>query len=362
MMRVGLVLTWIVAWPQPVSAEEIRVATLAPAGTPWMETLDRAAAEIAEKTENRVTVKYFPGGQMGDERDFVRKIKLGQIDGAAVTAMGLAMIEPSILVLQLPMLFATEDELDYVATKMWPYFQKKFEKHGFRLGERGEVGWIYFFSKNKVRTMADLRAQKLWKLADTDIGGDILDKLKLNAVQLGIAEVDTALTSGKINAVFSSPFRCDRHAVVPEGELHEQRAAGVRDRRHHLRARVAGSDLRRGSSGDRDSFQAKPKEGAHGDPQGQRGSETISAQEGDRRRRARQGDGRRAVRGRGRRAGRDDGQGVFPGGARHRGPPSRRVPGQEHEASEAVTRVRSQPRQRLKSLAITKVSRARGCG
>lgn len=171
-----------------------------------MEVLERAAAEIADKTENRVTVKYFPGGQMGDERDFVRKIKLGQLDGAAVTAMGLAMIEPSILVLQLPMLFATEDELDYVATKMWPYFQKKFEKQGFRLGERGEVGWIYFFSKNKVRTMADLRAQKLWKVGDIEIGGDILDNLKLTTVPLGIAEVDTALTSGRINAMFSSPF------------------------------------------------------------------------------------------------------------------------------------------------------------
>jgi TRAP-type C4-dicarboxylate transport system substrate-binding protein len=200
------VLACLVAWSQPAAAEEMRVATLAPSGTPWMEALERAAAEIAEKTENRVTVKYFPGGQMGDERDFVRKIKLGQIDGAAVTAMGLAMIEPSILVLQLPMLFATEDELDYVATKMWPHFQKKFEKQGFRLGERGEVGWIYFFSKNKVRTMADLRAQKLWKLGDTEISGDILDKLKLRGVPLGIAEVNTALTSGKINAIFSSPF------------------------------------------------------------------------------------------------------------------------------------------------------------
>jgi TRAP-type C4-dicarboxylate transport system substrate-binding protein len=205
-MRIGLALACLVASSQLAAAEEIRIATLAPAGTPWMEALERAAAEIAEKTENRVKVKYFPGGQMGDERDFVRKIKLRQIDGAAVTAMGLAMIEPSILILQLPMLFATEDELDYVATKMWPYFQQKFEKHGFRLGERGEVGWIYFFSKNKVRTMADLRAQKLWKIGDTEIVGDILDKLKLNTVSLGIGEVNPALTSGKINAVFSSPF------------------------------------------------------------------------------------------------------------------------------------------------------------
>ena len=171
-----------------------------------MVALERAAAEIAETTDQRVTVKYFPGGQQGDERDFVRKIRLGQLDGAAVTSMGLAMIDPSILVLQLPMLFANEDEVDYVAGKMWPYFQKKFEKQGFRLGERGEVGWIYFFSKNKVRTMDDLRAQKLWTMAEADLGGNILDKLKLRGVPLGLAEVDAALTSGRINATFSSPL------------------------------------------------------------------------------------------------------------------------------------------------------------
>ncbi len=206
-MRIGaLVLAGLVAWSVPAAAEELRVATLAPSGSPWMDTLEKAASEIAAKTENRVTVKYYPGGQQGDERDFVRKIRLGQLDGAAVTSMGLAMIEPSILVLQLPMLFANEDEVDYVAGKMWSHFQKKFEKQGFRLGERGEVGWIYFMSKNKVRTMADLREQKLWTLGDADLGGNILDKLKLRGVPLGVAEVGAALASGRVNAIFSSPL------------------------------------------------------------------------------------------------------------------------------------------------------------
>jgi len=205
-MRIGLVLACLVAWSVPAAAEEMRVATLAPAGSPWMVALERAAAEIAEKTQKRVTVKYFPGGQQGDERDFVRKIRLGQLDGAAITSMGLAMIEPSILVLQLPLLFATEDEVDYVAGKMWPHFQKKFEKQGFRLGERGEVGWIYVLSKNKIQTMADLRAQKLWTTGDSDLTGNILDKLKLRGVPLGVPEVDAALTWGRINVTFSSPL------------------------------------------------------------------------------------------------------------------------------------------------------------
>src|SRR5579862_8597239 len=75
---------------------ELRIATLAPDNSSWTETLDKAAAEIKDKTAGRVTLKYFKGGSQGDERDYIRKIKLGQLDGAAVTAIGLSMIDESI--------------------------------------------------------------------------------------------------------------------------------------------------------------------------------------------------------------------------------------------------------------------------
>ncbi|HUJ58760.1 MAG TPA: TRAP transporter substrate-binding protein DctP [Kofleriaceae bacterium] len=184
---------------------ELRIATLAPSGSPWMDTLDKAAAEIKDKTSGRVSLKYFEGGQQGDERDFVRKIKLGQLDGAAVTAIGLAMIDESIRVLELPMMFQSVDELDYVADKMWPYFQAKFAKKGFKLNDRGEVGWIYFLSKNKVSSLDDLKGQKLWMWGDDNLVGAMFKKFGLNGVPLGVPEVDAALTSGKINACYGSP-------------------------------------------------------------------------------------------------------------------------------------------------------------
>lgn len=45
------------AWSRPAAAEsqQFRIATLAPAGSPWMVILDRAAAEITDKTERRIT-------------------------------------------------------------------------------------------------------------------------------------------------------------------------------------------------------------------------------------------------------------------------------------------------------------------
>jgi TRAP-type C4-dicarboxylate transport system substrate-binding protein len=49
-----------------------------------------------------------------------------------VTSVGLSMVDESIRVLELPRMFASVEELDYVADKMWPYFVKKFEAKGFR--------------------------------------------------------------------------------------------------------------------------------------------------------------------------------------------------------------------------------------
>jgi TRAP-type C4-dicarboxylate transport system substrate-binding protein len=193
---------------KPVHADnvELRIATLAPAGSPWMAVLDKSAAEIKEKTASRVTLKYFEGGQQGDERDFVRKIKLGQLDGAAVTSIGLSMIDESIRVLEVPMIFDNQEEVDYVADKMWPYFQKKFEKKGFRLADRGEVGWIYFMSKGKIEKVADLKGQKLWQWGDDQIVTSMYKKLGLNGVPLGVPEVDAGLTSGRITACYGSPI------------------------------------------------------------------------------------------------------------------------------------------------------------
>ncbi|MBA2544784.1 MAG: TRAP transporter substrate-binding protein DctP [Deltaproteobacteria bacterium] len=188
-----------------VAETNIKIATLAPKGSPWMVVLDKAAAEIAEKTSNRVTLKYFEGGQQGDERDAVRKVEGGQIDGAAVTSIGLSMIDESIRVLELPRMFATAEEVDYVADRMWPYFQQKFDKKGWKLNDRGEVGWIHFIAKEPIATMADIKKIPIWQWGDDKIVKTMFAKLGLKGVPLGVPEVDPSLTSGRIKAAYGSP-------------------------------------------------------------------------------------------------------------------------------------------------------------
>jgi len=196
----------VTAGPARADNAELRIATLAPSGSPWMAVLDKAASEVREKTASRVTIKYFDGGQQGDERDFVRKIKLGQLDGAFVTSIGLSMIDESIRVLELPMMFDSVEEVDYVADKMWPYFQKKFQKKGITLTDRSEVGWIYFLSKAKVGSLADLRGMKVWQWGDDHVIDALYKKLGVSGVPLGAPEVDSSLVSGRLGACYGSPI------------------------------------------------------------------------------------------------------------------------------------------------------------
>src|SRR5512142_2612571 len=98
------------AWADSV---EVKIATLAPDGSAWAKVLQDGARKIADKTQGRVTVKYFFSGAQGDERDVVRKMKLGQIDGAALTAVGLGLIKGDVRILELPFLFKNDKELDY---------------------------------------------------------------------------------------------------------------------------------------------------------------------------------------------------------------------------------------------------------
>ncbi len=192
----------------PAAADnvEIRLATLAPEGSSWMKILGKGAAEIEKKTEARVKVKYYAGGVQGDERDVMRKVNLGQLDGAAVTSVGLAMVDESIRVLELPRMFASVEELDYVADKMWPYFVKKLEAKGFRLGDRGDVGWIYFLSKEEVKSTSDLKKAKVWMWGDDGIVRAMYKQLGVSGVPLGVPEVEPALSTGRINACYGSPL------------------------------------------------------------------------------------------------------------------------------------------------------------
>lgn len=186
---------------------ELRVATLAPRGSAWMKVLSRGAAEVEKATDGRVKVKYYANGVQGDEKDVVRKLGLGQLDGAALTSVGLSLIDRSIRVLELPRVFASYKELDYVRGRMWGRFQRRFKKKGYMLAPGGgDVGEIRIFTNNNVKSLGDLRRAKMWRWTEDGLVKKMYGKLNVNGVPLGVPQVMAALNTGRINGIYASPI------------------------------------------------------------------------------------------------------------------------------------------------------------
>src|SRR5262245_52892850 len=148
---VALVAASPAAFADPV---EVKIATLAPDGSAWAKIMQEGGRKIGDKTAGRVTVKYYFSGAQGDERDAVRKMKLGQIDGAALTAVGLGLIKGDVRILELPFLFHNDKELDYVRTKMAPDFEKQFDDAGYVLLSWGDVGCVHLYTNIPVNSVA----------------------------------------------------------------------------------------------------------------------------------------------------------------------------------------------------------------
>ena len=91
---------------------QIKIATLAPEGSSWIKTFHSIDAEVHTKTDKQIGFKFYPGGVLGDEKDMLRKMHIGQIHGAALTSAGLSAIFGEMDVFQIPFLFESHHEVD----------------------------------------------------------------------------------------------------------------------------------------------------------------------------------------------------------------------------------------------------------
>ncbi len=204
-----IAVTVVIALNAPsLAATELKIATVAPSGSAWMRIFKKMKAKIKKETKGAVVLRFYPGQVQGDERDVVRKINTGQLQGGSFTAVGLGMINPKSLVLQMPMILSTYKQLDKVRKALKADFEKSFREKGYELLGWGDVGWIYMFTKNKVANMKELRKQKVWVWGDDPLSKALMKEMKVSPRMLGLPQVYPALNTGMINAVYNAPLAC----------------------------------------------------------------------------------------------------------------------------------------------------------
>jgi TRAP-type transport system periplasmic protein len=191
---------------EPAAPVELRLATLAPAGSAWAKIMEEGGARLAAETAGRARLRIYFGGVQGDERDVVRKMKLGQLDGAALTAVGLGMISSEILVLQLPYLFSSEKQLDHVRDVIGPELAAHLEDAGFVLVSWGDVGWVHSYFSVEIKTAEDLGKVKFAQWVDDPISREMFAVLGVNGVPMGITDILPALQTGAVQACAGPPL------------------------------------------------------------------------------------------------------------------------------------------------------------
>ncbi|MDC0748436.1 TRAP transporter substrate-binding protein DctP [Polyangium mundeleinium] len=197
------VLAGIGASQDASAAEVITIGTLAPKSSPWGQVFSVWEKAVAEKSGGRLELRFYYNGQQGDEAAMVGKMKSGQLDGAAVTAVGLGKVHKPILALQMPGLFSSWAKLDAARETMRPEFEKGAEDAGFRILGWGDVGQAHLITKGvAVRTPDDFKGTKPYVWRDDAVMPVFFQVIGgVTPVPLGIPEVLPNLGTGAVNAL-----------------------------------------------------------------------------------------------------------------------------------------------------------------
>ncbi|MDX2455901.1 MAG: TRAP transporter substrate-binding protein DctP [Gammaproteobacteria bacterium] len=193
----------------PLQAEKIHVlkfATLAPAGTTWVQLLREWANEVRQESHGRLIFKIYPGAVQGDEPEVLKKIRFGQLQGGAFTGYGIGQIYSPTRVLELPFLFNNIEEIDYIRQRFMPEIEQGFRDNGYELLGWMEVGYIYFFSKAPIQTLDDLKQRRIWNWQGDPLGQAFFEASGLSPIPLSIIDVYTSLSTGLIDTVYAPPL------------------------------------------------------------------------------------------------------------------------------------------------------------
>ena len=189
-----------------VAGESLKLATLAPEGSPWHDLLVDIAQGWKKASDGQIAVRIYAGGVAGDEADMIRKMRIGQLQLAALTGVGLSEIVPEIQALQMPMMLDSDAELDCVRDRLAPRLEALMEKQGFKILSWSDAGWVRFFTQRPAVRPADLKPMKIFTWEGDPTYAEGMKAMGYQPVPMAATDIYTGLQSGLINAFPTTPI------------------------------------------------------------------------------------------------------------------------------------------------------------
>ena len=187
-------------------AATFKVATLSPDGSFWMKTMREAGREVEAATDSRVKFKWYPGGVMGDDKAVLRKMRVGQLQGAALPMGELLSFYPDSQAYGIPFLFTSYEEVDYVRSQLDDSLITGFAEGGMEVLGIAEGGFGYFLTAEPVRVPADLQQQKVWVPQNDVVSARLAQSIGVTPIPLTLPDVLPGLQTGLVNTVAVSPM------------------------------------------------------------------------------------------------------------------------------------------------------------
>jgi len=199
---IGLILFCLVS---PVYAQTIKLATIAPEGSPWMDSMRAGAVEIDKRTDGRVKFKFYGGGVQGNDKQVLRKMRIGQLQGGAFTANGLIEVQNNSQLYALPMLFNNLEEVQFVRKHMDDKLRGLIEEAGYANFGFAGGGFARLMSNRPIANLEDLQGRKVWVPDGDRFGYEASKALGISPVTMPLTDVMTGLQTELIDTIMSPP-------------------------------------------------------------------------------------------------------------------------------------------------------------
>jgi TRAP-type C4-dicarboxylate transport system substrate-binding protein len=186
-------------------SQTLKIATIAPEGSSWMNDMRAGSKAIEQATGGRVKFKFYGGGVQGNDKQVQRKMRTGQLHGGAFTSGGLNMFQRDADLFSLPLMFDTVAEAHYVREQLEGELRQRLEEDGYVNFGFAAAGFAYMMSNKPLRTLGDLNGQKIWIPEGDRIGFAALRALGVAPVVMPVTDVMTGLQTDLLNSVTVPP-------------------------------------------------------------------------------------------------------------------------------------------------------------
>ena len=180
----------------------LKFGTIAPRGSIYHQALLEAGDAWKRGEAPGATFTVYTDGSQGGEADLVRRMRIGQLNGALMSVVGLGEIDPGATALQkMPLMFRSWEEVDAAGQRVRPLLEKRLLERGFVVLLWAEGGWVRFFSRERALRPADFKRLKMFAWSGDPEQVSLMKAIGYQPVVLETADILPGLQTGLINAV-----------------------------------------------------------------------------------------------------------------------------------------------------------------